>query len=147
MRSSGAPWVRSPRRIATAVSTRPLPCEDIRSKPIVWNTPRAVGIRAVATRRSVPAGAAASMIRPAFPALLGCRGRVDTCRSDPARAEAVDLAGVEPELSENLVVVLADFRRSPGRHFVDAVNLQRAADRELQFSAGSLERNNNVVGA
>src|ERR1700752_2003326 len=71
---------------------------------------------------------------------------VTACRSDSACVETLDLARIEPELLENLVGVFADFGSAPGRYFVDAVNLQRAADRELQLPASPLDRNDDVVG-
>src|SRR5207249_8068549 len=66
-------------------------------------------------------------------------------RDGTARAEALDFGDTEPELFENLFVVFADFRGALGRHFRDAMHLNRAADRELQFSARSFERNDDVI--
>src|SRR5216684_4951005 len=64
-------------------------------------------------------------------------------RNGTARAEALNFGGTEPELFENLFVVFADFRGALGRHFRDAVHLNRAADRELQLPARSFERNDD----
>ncbi len=66
-------------------------------------------------------------------------------RNGTADAEAFDFGSTEPELFENLFVVFADFRGAPGRHFRDAVHLNRAADRELQLPARSFERNDDVI--
>src|SRR5437660_12489365 len=68
-------------------------------------------------------------------------------RDGTAGAEALDFGGTEPELFENLFVVFADFRGALGRHFRDAVHLNRAADRELQLPARSFERHDDVIRA
>src|SRR5437870_13649887 len=46
-------------------------------------------------------------------------------RDGTARAEALDFGSTEPELFENLFVVFAERRGAPGRHFRDAVHLNR----------------------
>ena len=46
-------------------------------------------------------------------------------RDGTACAEALDFGSTEPELLENLFVVFADFRGALGRHFRDAVHLNR----------------------
>jgi hypothetical protein len=58
-----------------------------------------------------------------------------------------DLGTVEPELSENFVIVLAQAGRAPCRFLCNAVHLHGAADRKRQLASRALERNDDVVGA
>src|SRR5689334_12060420 len=64
---------------------------------------------------------------------------------DIARAEAVDFGRAEPELFENLFVVLTKRRGAPCWHFRDAVHLNGTANRRVQLAAGAFERNDDVV--
>src|SRR5262249_60994174 len=74
------------------------------------------------------------------------RRRSFLCRRGHAtRAQAVDFARAEAQLFQDLLIVLTEPWGAPGRHFGDAMNLDRAADRRIQFAAGALERNDNVV--
>src|SRR4051794_6904805 len=66
-------------------------------------------------------------------------------RNGAAGVEAVDVAAAEPEFGENLFVVLADFRGAFGRHFRDAMPLNRAADCGRQLSARALDGNDDVI--
>src|ERR1700733_7168815 len=68
-------------------------------------------------------------------------------RNGPARAQAVNFSGAESKLAQYLLVVLADSRRALCGHFGDAMNFNGAADRRSQLASGSLERNDDVVGA
>src|SRR5579863_2756907 len=62
-----------------------------------------------------------------------------------ARAQAVDFGRIEPELPEQLFVVLTQFRGAPGRHLRDAVHLDRAADGQGELVAGAFDRNDDLV--
>ena len=55
------------------------------------------------------------------------------------------LLGVEAELAENLFGVLAEAGRAPGRNLVDAMHLDRTADRRGQLVARAVERNDDLV--
>src|ERR1700722_208590 len=68
-------------------------------------------------------------------------------RNGPARAQAVNFSGAESKLAQYLLVVLTDSRRALRGHFRDAMNLNGAADRRSQLASGTLERNDDVVGA
>src|SRR5207244_2778329 len=65
---------------------------------------------------------------------------------DAARAQAFDFFRVEPEFSENFVVVFAKIGRALRRYFRDAVHLNRTADSELYVLSGAFQRNDDVVG-
>src|ERR1700692_1147647 len=54
MRSNGMPSVGSPMTIASAVSSRRVPFDTSRSKPMASNIPHLVGMRADAMRHSGP---------------------------------------------------------------------------------------------
>src|SRR6266852_5581575 len=62
-----------------------------------------------------------------------------------ARTQAVDVCRVEPQLLENLLVVLSELRGALCGHFGDAMHLNRTADRRGQLAAGTVERNDDVV--
>src|SRR5262249_27037805 len=73
-------------------------------------------------------------------------GRTLACRGDrTAFAQARDALGVEAELAENLLGVLAEVGSAAGRSFRDAMHLDRAADRGGQLAAGPLEGNDDFV--
>src|SRR5260221_1778557 len=57
IRTSGTPFVTSPRTSASALSICPLPLRTSRSKPTARNMPHLVGIRVAAIPRTVPVGA------------------------------------------------------------------------------------------
>src|SRR5258705_13045077 len=59
--------------------------------------------------------------------------------------EAVDLFRVEAQLLENLFIMLAKFRPAFCGYLVDAVNLNRAADRRGQLAARAFEWNDDVI--
>ena len=73
--------------------------------------------------------------------------RIPCFRNGAARAEAVDFARTETNLSQDLLIVLAEFRGAPGRRLRHAVHLDGAADRRGQLAAGAFERNDDVVRA
>src|SRR5262249_38112316 len=56
-------------------------------------------------------------------------------RKGAARPQAVDVGRGEPQLLENLLVVLSEVRGAPGGHFGDAMHLNRTADRRGQAAA------------
>src|SRR5262249_3230929 len=66
-------------------------------------------------------------------------------RDGPARAQTIDILRAEPELRENLLVVLSQLRGASCRHLADAMHLNRAADRRGQLAAGAFERNDDVI--
>jgi hypothetical protein len=66
-------------------------------------------------------------------------------RDCAACTQAVDLRRVKPQLLEKLVVVFANFRGALCSYFRDIVNLNGAADRQLEVFSGTLKRNDNVV--
>src|SRR5689334_13964298 len=82
---------------------------------------------------------------PTFQDLLGCLCRCDWFPDHAAIAQALDFFRVEPEFSENFVVVFAKIGRAPCRDFRDAVHLYRTADSKLHVLAGAFERHKDVV--
>src|SRR5882757_5247870 len=60
--------------------------------------------------------------------------------------QALDFGGTEPELPQDLVVVLADVRRPPGWRLGDAVHLDRTADGQGELAARPFEGNDDLVG-
>ena len=56
-----------------------------------------------------------------------------------------DLGGVEPELFQDFVVVLAEAGPAACRFLCDAVHLHGAADRKRQLASRAFERNDDVV--
>src|SRR6185312_16929719 len=67
-------------------------------------------------------------------------------RNGTTRTQAIDFGRTESELPEHLVVVFANLRGALRRHLGDAMYLKRAADRGRQLAAGTIERNDDVVG-
>src|SRR6185436_17423980 len=63
-----------------------------------------------------------------------------------AGTQAIDLLRVEAELLEDLFVMFAELRGTPGRDFGHIVHLNRTADRGAQVAARALEGNDDVVG-
>src|SRR5438046_6437678 len=61
------------------------------------------------------------------------------------RAEAGDLLRCEPNLTENLVVVLADLRGAFRGYFRHVLHRYRAADRPIELPARALERHDHAV--
>src|SRR5882757_5617050 len=59
--------------------------------------------------------------------------------------QALDFGGTEPELPQDLVVVLADVRRPPGRRLGDAVHLDRTADGRGELAARPFEGHDDLV--
>src|SRR6476646_5921209 len=68
-------------------------------------------------------------------------------RSRSARTQAVDFALAEAQLLQDFLVVLAESGSAPCRHFGNAVDLDRTADRRCQLAAGTFERNDDIVRA
>src|SRR5580693_7829430 len=66
---------------------------------------------------------------------------------DAARLEAVDLAGGEAEFGQHLAIVLAQFRRAPGRYLVHVVHADWTADGLIEMAAGAGERHHDVVAS
>jgi len=66
-------------------------------------------------------------------------------RDGSTRAEAGDLLRCEPNLSENLVVVLADLRGAFRGYFRHVVHRYRAADRPIELPARALERHDDAA--
>src|SRR4051812_26867042 len=74
---------------------------------------------------------------------LGC-----LCPRDGAAGlKLFDLGRVEPELPEDLVIVLAEAGRAACRLLFNAMHLHGAADRQRQLAFRALEGNDDVVGA
>src|SRR5882762_2838792 len=59
--------------------------------------------------------------------------------------EAVDLFRVEAQLLENLFIVFAKFRGSFCSFLVNAVHLNRTADRRCELAAGAFKRNDDLI--
>src|SRR5713226_6906449 len=142
IRSNGTPSVRSPMTIASAVSTRGVPFDTSRSNPTASNIPHLVGMRADAIRQSGP-----TWTTPVMFASKGLSRPYLCPRHSAAGMKVFDLGSVEPELSENFVIVLAQARRAVCGFLCNAVHLHGAADRKRQLASRALERNDNVVGA
>src|SRR5205807_5298565 len=70
-----------------------------------------------------------------------------TCRRDRARAtQARDGLGVEAQLVENLLGVLADLRRAPRSHFRLLVQVHRTVDRQARLPTAIVNGHQYVVG-
>src|SRR6266446_10522746 len=85
---------------------------------------------------------------PFFPVvtrLAGGRERLGA-GDGSAGTQAIDLLRVEAELLEDLFVMFAELRGTPGRDFGHVVHLNRTADRGAQVAARALEGNDDVVG-
>src|SRR6266478_8957184 len=85
---------------------------------------------------------------PFFPVvtrLAGGRERLGA-GDGSAGTQAIDLLRVEAELLEDLFVMFAELRGTPGRDFGHVVYLNRAAHRELQMPARALEGYDKVIG-
>src|SRR5438552_1697487 len=66
-------------------------------------------------------------------------------RDGAAGAQVVDLVSGESQLFQHLFAVFANLRGPLCRYLSDTVHLHRTADRELQISSGTLQRNDDVV--
>src|SRR5882724_12018428 len=148
-RSSGVPWLTSPRMRANALSLRRPRSSRRRSNPTARNTPHLVGSVVETTRRTVPMPTAVMLLPAPFfsvvARLAGGRERLGA-GDGSAGTQAIDLPRVEAELLEDLFVMLAELRGTPGRDFGHVVHLNRAAHRELQMSARALEGYDKVIG-
>ena len=60
-------------------------------------------------------------------------------------AQTIDFFRVEAEFAKNLIVVLSDSRRALRRHLIDAMHLNRTADRRIKLVAGPFQRNDDFV--
>src|SRR6267154_3439861 len=79
--------------------------------------------------------------RPCIPRTL--RRTLPSSWYGAARTQGVDLLCIEPQLLENLFVVLSKFRGALCRYLIDPVHLNRTVDRILQVPFGTLQRNDN----
>ena len=66
-------------------------------------------------------------------------------RDGAAGTQARDVVTCKSKFLQHGIVMLADSRRAPGRHFGDTVHLNRTADGRGQLLAGSFERNDDVI--
>src|ERR1700754_2027821 len=67
-------------------------------------------------------------------------------RNGTTRTQTIDFGRAESQLPENFLVVFANLWGALGGHFGDAMDLKRAADGGRQLAAGTIERNDDVVG-
>src|ERR1700692_1684413 len=67
-------------------------------------------------------------------------------RNSTAFMQTIDFGRAESELPEDLLVVLSNPWSALRGHLGDAMHLKRAADGGRQLSAGTFERNDDVVG-
>src|SRR5947207_5545528 len=107
-------------------------------------------IGAVRLHRQDPPGAGVEHEQAAGAVVIGIHGLAHLrvlfgSRDGPARTEAGDLLRCEPNLSENLVVVLADLRGTFRGYFRHVVHRYRAADRPIELPARALERHDDAV--
>src|SRR6266436_8841563 len=142
IRSNGTPSVGSPMTIASADSTRRVPFDTSRSYPMASNIPHLVGMWVDATRQSGP-----TWTMPVMFASKELSGLSLCPRYGAAGMKLFDLASVEPELPENVVIVLAEVGRTACGFLCNAVHLHGAADRRGQLASRALERNDDVVRA
>src|SRR5262245_34607965 len=108
-RTSGAPGLGSPCTSASAVSTVRPQTHTPRSNPIASNRPHLVGRRVDAIRHSAPVGAAAfALFSRTDIGGAPLDGEFLDSGHGSARAQAVDVLRVEPQLPEDLFGVLAE---------------------------------------
>src|ERR1700754_1892191 len=87
-----------------------------------------------------------SLIVASFSVGVARSDRVFLClRHGAAFAQALDAAGVEAEFAQDLLGMLAEVGRAPGRSLGDAMHRNRAADGRGQPAAGTFQRNDDAV--
>src|SRR5258706_205562 len=144
MRSSGAPSHTSPRISAYAVSGG-APSATARSYPRISNAPHFVGSRAEATSRG-------DLVSVRSMTMLHLRTRRSArlhtllrAGDRAGRLQALDLAGVESQLLQDLVVVLTEVGRTPRRHLRRLRDRHRAVHRVTGRGAAVVDAHHDVV--
>jgi hypothetical protein len=68
-------------------------------------------------------------------------------RNGAAFVQSVDFAPAKAQFLEDCLVVLSKYRRTLGRDFRNAMNIDGAANRRGELAAGPFQRNDDVVRA